>query len=441
MSGTINRQTGEVFIEDWTGITDNTVIIETIVTKHKQQEATRLAFRIPSAPVVPGGLQIYAELEDGKTISARANQDGDFKDGDIQGHVTYQTGVVDVVFGRWVTVTEEVKKEWWYDASAEQGGKVFKSLPVVPESITYNATVYSHLPLDAAQVGIDPVRLPPDGRVQFIKAGDLLVLSDEKAMAPATVSNEQTLNTGRQRLSRVRVVGSDGRGIKTGYTTDLDAGTVTFKDVAGYKQPVIVKHCVEELSQVIDAQIDGTLAVATPVTHDFPKGSVAATALYFGDRFARVSRVFDQMAWGGTKWQDAVDGDPAVATYNTTIAPIQVTNAGAITERWALKFTSGGAEVDVIGEHVGNIGRYSINNDIAPPNPNAGNAPYFTIKAAGWGGGWIGGNVLFIHTVGALADAWALQCINKGQSAVLDDKCEIVMRCNVDRPGPDQAGP
>lgn len=440
MANTINRQTGEVFLDNWAGITENVITIETILARNTHAGKTRAAFRIPGAPVVPGSLQVSAKLETGETITAHADQNGFFKTGGVHGRVIYQSGVADIAFGTWVTVTPAIEQEWWYEADKVQDGKIFKGTPVEPESIRYNAAVYSHLPLDAGQVGIDPVRLPTDGRVQFIKSGDLLVLSDEQSMPPATVSPGQTLNTGRTRLSRVRVIGSNGRGISEGYTADLDAGTVTFSNVSGYSQPITVKHYCENLLQVIDAQIDGSVAVSTPVTHDFPEGSVAATALYFGDKFARVSRVFDQMSWGGTKWLDSVDGNQAVASYNTTVAPIKVTNAGAVTERWALRFANS-TEVDVIGEHVGHVGRFSINEAIAPPNPSAGNAPYFRVEAAGWGGGWIQGNVLFVHTVGAVADAWLLQCTNKGQSAVMDDRCDIVLRGNVDRPGPDQVGP
>ena len=48
----------------------------------------------------------------------------------------------------------------------------------------------------------------------------------------ASVSNGQTIDCARVRLSRVRVVGNDGVVIHDGYTTDLEAGTVTFTNVA-----------------------------------------------------------------------------------------------------------------------------------------------------------------------------------------------------------------
>ncbi|MVT37368.1 hypothetical protein GO497_09110, partial [Acidovorax citrulli] len=76
-----------------------------------------------------------------------------------------------------------------------------------------------------------------------------------------------------------------------------------------------------------------------------------------------------------------------------------VTNAGALTERFALRVLSNGTDVEVIGEHVGNVGTYSRNTDIAPINPVSG-APFFVLRAAGWGSGWAAGNTLFLPTVG-----------------------------------------
>lgn len=438
MSGSIDYTTARVTLNTWPGGCQNKVVVQSLLSKRVTHDISSAVWRIPSAPVVPESLQISAAMATGTRLTARADADGKISGDNVQGTVQYESGIVQVLFGKWVDVTPEIQGKWWFDAANVKNGQIFQSAPVIPESITYNATAYSFLPLDAAQLGIDPVRLPPDGRVQFVKQGDLFVLSDEQEMQPATVSNNQTLNTGRTRLSRVRVVASNGVGINSGYTADLDAGTVKFTDVSDYVQPVTVRHYVEDLLQVVDVQIDGTVSFASPITHAYPIGSWGCSALYFGDQFARVSRVFDQMSWGGTEWADVTAGNQAVASYNTAISPITVTNAGAVTERWALKFANN-SEVDVIGEHVGNLGRFSINAEIAPANPNAtSNAPYFRIPAIGWGAGWVGGNVLFVHTVGAMADAWLLQCVNKGASAVLDTSFEVVARGNVDRPGADQ---
>ena len=57
-------------------------------------------------------------------------------------------------------------------------------------------------------------------------------------------------------------------------------------------------------------------------------------------------------------------------------------NAGALTERFALRFTNS-TTFECIGEHLGFIGSGTINADFAPINP-VGAAPYFTLRALGF---------------------------------------------------------
>lgn len=44
------------------------------------------------------------------------------------------------------------------------------------DSLRYNATAYSYLPLDASILGLDPVRLPQDGRVPIFRTGEFAVV-------------------------------------------------------------------------------------------------------------------------------------------------------------------------------------------------------------------------------------------------------------------------
>jgi hypothetical protein len=110
-------------------------------------------------------------------------------------------------------------------------------------------------------LGLDPVRLPVDGRVPMLRKGDVLVIHHTATTSPATVSNAQTINLGRVRVARVRVIGNDDETISTGYSRDLDAGTVTFDDVTGYAQPVRIEHRIEDMALCSDAQINGELII------------------------------------------------------------------------------------------------------------------------------------------------------------------------------------
>lgn len=364
----------------------------------------KATLRTAAAPLRPSSLTLTATNSLGVLVSGSTNEAGVISGG-ITGTVDYDNGIIRL------SGTETL------DAA----------------TLRYNAVSYSYLPLDADLLGIDPVRLPTDGRVPIFRAGGFAVVGHTATTTPATVGNGQTVNLARIRLSRVRVVGADGDTINTGYTTDLEAGTVTFTDVTGYSQPVTIEHRIEDMAVVRDVQISGAISFTRPLTHDFPvPGSYVSSALMAGDLRSRNSVLFDQASWDGTTWMDSVSGAEATGTYNATLAPVQVTNDGAVTERWALRFTSttGG---QIIGEHVGVIDVFSINTTTAPINPATG-TPYFTLLETGWGVGWSVGNILRLNTIGAQFPVWVVRTIQQGPEAGIDYSFSLLTRGDVDRP-------
>ena len=413
--------------------------ITSLWTVRQKWTTASIFMRTQIAPLKPAGFVMNLSDTEGNAITASAGIDGMITGTHLRGKVDFETGVVELQFGDYVldsSLTAEQKLEWWYDADdvgTVEPLKIWRPWPVDPTTLRYNSVAYFYLPLDVDILGLDPVRLPQDGRVPIFRPGGFAVVGHTAVTTPATVSNGQTIDLARVRLSRVRVVGNDGNTINTGYTTDLEAGTVTFTDVTGYSQPVSIEHRIEDMAQVSDVQITGQLGFTRQLTHDFPvPGSYVSGALIAGDMRSRVSTVFDQASWNGTTWLDTLSGDAATGTYNTVSAPIVVTNEGAVTERWALRFTStsGG---QIIGEHVGVIGVFTINADTAPINPATG-TPYFTIPETGWGIGWATGNILRINTVGAQFPVWVVRTIQQGPEAGIDYHFTLLTRGDVDRP-------
>ncbi|ADU97856.1 hypothetical protein Alide_0069 [Alicycliphilus denitrificans BC] len=201
-----------------------------------------------------------------------------------------------------------------------------------------------------------------------------------------------------------------------------------------YPAAIRVIGRTEVYRQIAEVRIDGKVKLTQPIGYAFPAGAVFSTALRQGDRFARVSRVYDQQSWDGVTWYDGLDPSKgaATATYDTTNYPIEVNNRGAITERWALRFRSGGQVFDFIGQHLGQIASGNVNEDFSPMNIAAG-APYMTIRAGGWGSGWAAGNVLFPDTIGAEAPIDCVRCVQPGSPAGIDDRAWIVQRGDVGR--------
>jgi hypothetical protein len=437
--GSVTYYSGVVAIGDYVvGASPQTVTIQSMFTTKRTPDVANITFNTPASPIKPSALTLSVVDATGTQIIATAETDGDIVGPHTRGKVDYESGLVEVQFGDYVLnsgLTDAQKAEWWYDADNVRtaDGKIWRPWPVDPETLRYAFVSFVYLPLDSTILGMDPVRLPQDGRVPIFRPGSFAVLGHTATRAPEVVANGNVKSCGRVRLSRVRVIGNDGDVIDTGYTANLDAGTVTFTDVSGYSQPVTIEHRVEDMAMVSDVQINGKVSFTRPITHEYPvPGSYLSSALVAGDLRSRVSVLFDQQTWTGV-WSDSLIGAAATATFNDISHPIQVTNEGALTERWFVQFASGGTTFNVIGEHVGVIATGNTSSDCAPINPATG-APYFVIPYLGWGLGWAVGNVLRFNTVGTFYPVWLLRTIQQGPETEPDDSFTVLVRGDVDRP-------
>ena len=428
--GTMDTITSTATINTWGTITNPTATVKGGTLQHGNALITDTAFRAPVSPIRPGSFSVAAtRASDNVTITATADLNGIINTANMIGVVDYETGVARVWFGRKTTSTNETGVDM---SDYVTGVTAFYPTPVFAETARFSTVSYTYLPLDAELLGLDPVRLPSDGRVPIFRAGNVAVVHNTTALNPVTVSNGQTVNCGRTRLSRVRVIGHNGSTITSGYTTDLDAGTVTFTNVTGYSQPVTVESRIEDMVMVKEAQINGSLTLLRPLSHDYSANeSWVSSALIIGDMRSRIPLFFDQATWTGA-WSDTLIGSSATASYNSVLYPPEVTNSGAITERWALIFTNT-TTFNVVGEHVGQIMTGTTSADLAPINPATG-TPYFTIQSEGWGSGWVAGNVFRLNTVGALAPVWIARTIKQGDSTAANDAFSVLIRGDVDRP-------
>lgn len=386
--------------------------------------------RASTAPLRSGSFSIRGAMKDGTTFNYLADSNGYINQPRIKGRINYTTGVYMLVGVTPATATAQ-----------QQIDLSFLGIPGVvsgyvdliqQETLRYNATGYSFLPMDAATLGVNPIRLPSDGRVPIYWVGEPVVIGNTKTTAPMTVSNGQTIDVARTRLSRVKVLDAEGDSIPVGWVPDLEAGTVTFTNVSGYLQPVRIVHRQEDMAKLRDVQIDGTLTLMQPLTHDYEaEGTYVSSALLTGDLKARVAGAFDQYTWDGTTYSDTLVGDPAPASFNHIDFPITVTNIGAITQRWVLKFKTS-TTFDLYGEDVGLIDSGDINTDFSPINPRTGE-PYFTIPASGWGTGWIPGNILRPTTIGAMYGLWLARTTQIGSPAGQDYTFSLLARGDVNR--------
>ena len=148
----------------------------------------------------------------------------------------------------------------------------------------------------------------------------------------------------------------------------------------------------------------------------------------FGTLQARVRNLFDEQT--DTGWHDERQGSEATATYDALNYPVLIDNRSAVQERWKLKFTSS-TGYQVIGEKLGIIGTGSINADYSPINPMT-SEPYFTIRASGWGSGWVTSNILRFNTDAAAAPLWAIRTVLPDSEPLADDVISVEFRGDAD---------
>ena len=433
--GSVLGATGVVQLDSWAAGTTSTVtdfraaLLPAISGDAADFGSVRVTFRTATAPLRPASLQLIGNAADGTAISVTATANGYIDHARVKGLVDVETGVVQLAFcNPSATNLGTLDLTSWNIP----GVTVVNADQARVETLRYNAVAYTYLPLDATVLGLDPVRLPSDGRVPIFKSGRVVVIHNTVKMAPATVANSQTVDCGRTRLARIRVFGADGLEITSGFTKSLDAGTITFTNVAGFSQPVVVEHRIEDEALCAEAQITGDLRLTRPLTHDFPADtSYVSSALVKGTLQASAQDSFAQETWTNV-WSDSRIGVPILAAYNDTANPIVVTNAGAITERWLLLFTSNTA-FTLSGEEVGQIITGDTSTTLAPVNPATG-VPYFTLAASGWGGGWVAGNVLRFNTVGAGFPLWVSRTVMQSPSAPPGtDQLTISIRGDIDQ--------
>lgn len=416
LAGEINYNTGVATITAYGAMGSTLLTLNSLLTRDGGFTPESFVFRTPGAPVRDGSLSVRATTPEGALLTAISANTGAVTDAGIEGHIDTQTGVVRLRFGELVPA-EGNENEPWFSASAVQNGMIWRPQGVLPETALYNCVIFSFLPLDSELLGIEPIRLPLDGRVPIFKAGNVAVVhhtADE--LLPDNLTAGQTVTLSRERLALCDLRDQQGTLVdESHYSLDLAAGTVTFAtplDLSAYEQPLVAAHRIEDMVLISEAQINGMIRTVGPLTHAYPAGQTQiSTALIFGDLAARIVRAYTQKTWDNI-WRDQRFGDDSTAKYNDLIYPIELTNKGSIAQRWAIVFTSATA-FNVVSERMGVIASGTTASDVAPINPATG-VPYFRIDYRGWGGGWATNNVLRFDTSAANAPMWIARTTMQG---------------------------
>lgn len=440
--GTIDYLSGLVALSSWDANQLNSAVVNSMLRGANNVPVYNMVFKTPVAPLKENSISISVDLLTGQKLTLSTDGQGKITGSQYaHGFVDFKAGVVVLYFYEALKISDnpDVVNQPWYDAANIYlvGSDNYINRPVYinPNTVRYNAIAYSYLPLDKELIGLDPVRLPTDGRVPFVRKGDSIAITELKTMALPTNAPNDTFDLGFERLSDVNVVDSTGKKVSFDYLDiDLDAGTLKLNglfDMSFYTAPLTAKYRIMDIALVIETDISGRVTLSTPITHDYSTAAVFSSMLLAGDMQARAFNVFSQKSWGSV-WSDSLIGDKTTAQLQVTNNPIVVTNRDAITERWALVFTSQ-TSFNIIGETVGQIGTGSTTTLTAPVNPMTG-YPYFTIPVAAWGLGWSASNVVRLNTDAPKYPIWIGNAIQQHQGSSKDNyDFTIGYHANIDR--------
>lgn len=403
-AGTINYETGVATLTDWEAGADAALTMRAGLVVRGRWTASAVSFRTAGSPLRPASLFVQCTAADGELLASTTDQNGIITGPSTTGEVEQTMGVVTIAFDK----------------------------PVMPGTLRYSAVVLSNLPLSATILGLDPVRLPSDGRVPIFRPADVALLHHTASYNAGTPTAGSTISVGRTGVDALWLEDADRKKLAADmYAVDLAAGTATMAldmSLAGYTAPIYARHRIEETVLLSDVQINGVLSLTAPLSRAFPSGSYLSGALLYGDLQARATNLFDQQTWTG-EWQSSLIGDQATGQYNDIDYPVEVLNNGAITERWRLNFTSANS-FQLIGENMGVIATGTTGADLQPVNPLT-TQPYFTLRAAGFGGGWSAGNQLRFDTVAAAPPTWLARCVLPG-ATLAGDSFDAQLRGDVD---------
>jgi len=416
VAGTIDYSSGALSLSYWSAGAAPAITVEACLSAYGAPALAEVSQRTAGVPLRPASFFLSATSITGAALSGQANTSGEISGAGVEGYVDQQTGIYRIRFGELIDAAGH-ESEWWFDAANVEAGQVWRPTLVAPGSVRYNGVILTSIALNADLVGLDAVRLPPDGKVPVVRVGDLGVLHNTMQVAlPNPPSAGAMYSVGRDEVEEIWIEDQAGAKVAGGqYSFDLDAGTVTMApalSLAEYEQPLLACSRIGDMMMVSDAQISGVVSFDPALTRDYPvDGTYFSTALEYGDVVARVTNVRDRLAF--TSW-DETSGAGATAEYNSIDYPIEVLNNGAVSESWRLSFQSP-TTYQVIGKSLGVIATGSTSEDCQPANGLTG-LPYMTIRAAGWGGGWAAGNQLMYETVSAAPPAWLVRTAVPGAS-------------------------
>lgn len=416
--GTINNSTGEVtlsYFNESPTLNNINVDLTNVYTDvmANQQSVRMVAFRTASDDLVTSSFQFrYKVIGNATLYSATTDANGVITGTYIDSNLSY----VDTITGAAIIVFTN---------------------PADPLSFKYDAVAQTTLPLDPELLGLNPVRLPPNGKVPVFRPGyHVIIFHEQETPIVGTPTAGQTVTLNRDKQSYVEVVDVNGARLAFDqYTADRDAGTVTFADPLSLVDrngdamtgPYVINDRVEDMVLCTSADINGVIGLSSSLVRDYPANETkVASALVWGDIGSRYFNLFSQQTFDD--WYDEQTTDPITAQYDDVNYPIQINNKDSVSGRWMVRFT-GSTTVEVIEENLGTLltGVDITTTAVEPINP-ANGLPYWSMAYQGFGSGWVTGNIIRFNTESGDQNMWLIRTVQSGQLTLDIDSIETEIR-------------
>ena len=496
--GTIDYVTGIVTITSWATGSSNVITVESLTTTLDYTPVRSMKFRIPSAPVKSQSLQLRVNKTDGTEITCTSDGTGNLIGDDFDGFIDYQTGLVSLETGRYVTASGN-EGEPWYNITNVVGSNVWKPEEVLADSMLYNATSQTFLPLNEDILKLNPVRLPQDGRIPVYSDGDVIVILHDNTISKTPINGEV------YQLNNIRVTDSTGALVDGGkFTINVGTETLTWGDVAGISMPCTITDdqtnsvsATYTTSQVVSldtlvpafrgriSKLSIKDTAGNEILASYYSVDLATGIITFNDPtgLSMPLSITDRIEDMGVVSDVQITGKLTITrplTHNFPAEETLVSNAviyGDLFAHTTIPFDQtswNGTWSDVLQ---GTQPSSQYNNSLYPitvdnasciqerwyvkfTSPTAFDLigehvgqidsgttgvdfaptnpntaqPYFTILALGWGNGWSTGNILRFNTIGANGSVWIIQSINSGPATDPDFDFRVEFRGDVDTP-------
>ena len=371
-----------------------------------------MVFRTPGAPIAVTSLGIRATAGTGVVIEGTSDSSGLISGTGITGMVNYETGVCMVQFGAWLTDTfstlPTAQQPYWYNPTLNRtvGSVVqcWQPYVVTASTILINCVVTSYLPLDATLLGLDPVRLPLDGKVPIFRKGNIVLIHN---------TEQETLPTLPSTIPSADFM------IVGGTTVTFVSTATSF--ASGITNPVMLASTAaltaQNLYSLLSTSVDVNLST---MTYSISGSTITCTAKNVGTYGNSITLVAPNGTVFGLSGAN-LSGGSTTAKASGTITILAVPSAGGVTYNLA---RSGVSLIEIYGQP-------------APIDPTIGyltSVPVYVPDANNYSVNLSAGSVTFFPSFNASAYTQPFIARNRIEDMVLATDVAITGQISISQP-------